>query len=246
MRSREIDEIRRLEDHYWWHVGRRRLVVELVRRYSEASEQCILDAGCGTGATMAALQGSGRVFGCDLSTVALRHCEERSLRRLAASRLERLGFTGSAFDVLVSCDVLEHVEDDRAALKEMYRVLQPGGLLILTVPGYPRLWSSHDDILRHVRRYRPAELRSKLEDTGLTIARLSHAVLIAMPAILLVSALEHLLHRPLRPGRTGLIQVGEPLNRLLIWALDAERQLILRTGIPLGSSLVAVARKPEA
>ena len=122
----------------------------------------LLDAGCGTGGNLAAF-GPGR--GVDPAPEAVAACRARGLDVVQA-RLEALPFDDGAFDLVLATDVLEHVDDDVAALRELRRVAAPGAVLLVTVPAHPRLWSAHDVALHHRRRYRRAELLARLRAAG--------------------------------------------------------------------------------
>jgi SAM-dependent methyltransferase len=228
MRAAELEEMYNLEESYWWFVGRRRLVADLIRRYAPGPRPRILDVGCGSGGTMVAVRDQGQVVGCDLSEDALGLCRRRDLGGLVSSRGEALSFASESFEV---------------ALEEIRRVLRPGGVFILTVPAYPSLWSSHDEILGHFRRYTRRVLRERLLEADLRPELLTYAVGLVLPAILAVRWSERLRHKATRPGQTGLIELPGPANRALIGTLDLERRLIPRIGLPWGSSLVAVARR---
>jgi len=155
-----------LEEVYRWFIRRRRLVSALVAGYSPAVRPRILDVGCGTGGTLVAVREQGQTIGCDQSPDALRLCRQRRLRNLVASRAESLAFRSGSVDVVLSCDVLEHIARDDLALAEMCRVLAPGGILIATAPAYPGLWSSHDEILGYLRRYTRRALAPIREGRG--------------------------------------------------------------------------------
>ena len=243
MRSREHREMYGLEEVYWWFIGRRELVRQMVRRCAPAGPKRLLDAGCGTGGTLRELSGLGELHGCDRSEYALRLCRERGFELLTAARVEQLPYAGSSFDVVLSCDVLEHLADDRLALREMLQVLKPGGCLVLTVPAHRFLWSEHDEALAHVRRYSARELRVKLEESGAQVAKLSPVVTAAFAPILLFRLLQRL--RPKGPDdpKTDLRILPHALNSLLIAALRAENWLLRFMNLPVGTSLVAVARK---
>ena len=194
---------------------------------------------------MVAVGDQGVVYGCDLSLDALGLCRRRDLgRHLVGCQGEALAFETEAFDVVLSCDVLEHIPDDRRALGEMARVLVPGGLLIATVPAYPGLWSSHDEVLEHQRRYTRSELRAKLRATGLEVIKLSYAVMLPLPAALVIRLGERLRRKSMRSNQTGLVTLPSGLNTVLARVLDLENWFIAHTGLPCGTSLVALARKP--
>lgn len=254
MQPDELRRMHQLEDTYWWFVGRRRLVRRLIERHAPRRESLsILDAGCGTGGTLAALgklEGASELWGCDLAPEALQLCRQRGFDRLKESCVESLDFPAESFDVVVSCDVLEHIPDDDCAMAEMVRVLAPGGICVLTVPAHRWLWSQHDEALDHLRRYETKPFRELLADAGLRVELYSKAVAISMPAILAAVA-----YRRLRrfltgnddgPRQTALFELPRPLNSILIWMLDVEAWLMRYLSLPIGASLVAVARKPRA
>ncbi|MFO7947503.1 MAG: class I SAM-dependent methyltransferase [Armatimonadota bacterium] len=248
MQTREFEELYELEETYWWFVGRRWLVRELLEEYAPEPRQRprrIVDIGCGTGGTMKALEGTGEIFGCDVSRTALTFCRRRGFQRLVCSYGEALGLADEAFDVVVNCDVLEHIEGDVEALAEMFRVLRPGGIVILTVPAHPYLWSEHDEALAHLRRYRRSEFESKLQEAGYSVEKLSAAVFFVFPVILTFRLLQRLL--PKKPGepKTDLRILPTWLNNTLISLLHLETWLTRRINLPIGTSFVAVARKPE-
>jgi SAM-dependent methyltransferase len=207
----------------------------------------ILDAGCGTGGTLSHLRGVGELWGCDVAPEALEETRARGFNNIRQSPVEALDFPDERFDVVVSCDVLEHIDADRKAMVEMARVLKPGGILVLTVPAYRWLWSAHDEALDHRRRYEAAGLRQLIEDAGLQIELYSKAVAIAMPAILASVAGRRVVNL-LRggddaPKQTALFRLPGLLNSALIALLRIESWLMRYISLPLGASLVAVARK---
>ncbi len=252
MQPTELRRMYQLEDSYWWFVGRRRLVRRLIERFAPERESLrLLDAGCGTGGTLEALtrlDSLGEVWGCDLASEALQLCRRRGFDRLKQSRIETLDFPDEHFDVVVSCDVLEHVPDDECAIGEIVRVLAPHGIAVLTVPAHRWLWSQHDEALDHLRRYETRPFRELLEDAGLQIELYSKAVAISMPAILLAVAyrrIRRLFSGGEKARQTALFELPRPLNSALIWMLEVEAWLMRYVSLPIGASLVAVARKPH-
>lgn len=244
MLREQLEEMRDLEDRYWWFVGRRRMVRGLIRRYAPKRDRLrVLDAGCGTGGTLAALEGIGELCGCDVSEEALGMCRLRGLDSLHCCPVERLDFEDESFDVVISCDVLEHVPDGAQGMVEMARVLRPGGVCVITVPAHQWLWSEHDEALHHLRRYESRQLRRLAEEAGLRVEKLSEAVALALPGIVAYRALRRLRGDGGRP-KTSLVRLPGPLNRALIWLLDLENLLLRYCRLPLGASLVMVARKP--
>ncbi len=240
-----------LEDTYWWFVARRELVRQLLERFRPASRSpvpspapVILDVGCGTGATLRAVEDMGVAAGMDRSGEALRYCRLRGLRRLLRATAEALPVASESVDVLLALDLLEHVADDGAAVREFARVLRPGGVLLVTVPACPALWSEHDEALDHLRRYRSARLRAILAGAGLQVERLSPVITALLFVIAGLRLVQRALPRKRGVARTAFIVPPRPINWLLTAVLRLERRWLSRLDLPAGVSLVAVARKP--
>jgi len=228
------------EGGYWWFVARRRLAQALLQAYLPEVSGRILDAGCGTGALLSELQASGFAVGVDVSLEALCLTRQRGALPVAQARLEALPFASETFQVAFALDVLEHLPDERPALRELYRVLQTGGYLIVSVPAYSWLWSKHDVALAHYRRYTARMLRTHLCKAGFQVRMLSPSVGLLLPIIALARWLDRL-----RPGAPAATVVPLPrwLNRALIRLQDCETRWLLRHRLPFGVSLVAVAQR---
>ncbi len=242
METAYLKQMYELEDSYWWFVARHRLVRSLISRYADGSQLKILDAGAGTGALMTALADMGEVWGCDISPEALAFCRQRGLENLVESSIEHLDFPDNSFDVLTSCDVIEHVEHDDQALREFYRVLRPGGVAILTVPALQWLCSPHDEVLSHRRRYHREPLRGMLRAAGFEELKLTYIVSFLLPLMVI----HRLWIRLTSAGapRIGITPVPFALDRLFLGVQQLESFFVHTTGLPWGASLVAVVRKP--
>jgi SAM-dependent methyltransferase len=162
-RYRELYE---LEDRHWWFRARRRVVWALLRRAGVPDHPRILDAGCGTGRNLVEFGGLGEAEGVDISPQAVEFCHRRGLPGVRQSVLERLPFEDGRFDLIIATDVIEHLDDPRAALAELRRVAAPGAKLVITVPAYTWLWSRHDDSLHHKRRYTAPRLAADVSAAG--------------------------------------------------------------------------------
>lgn len=240
----ELERMYRVEDTYWWFIGRRRLVRSLiVHLLPSPVKRYILDAGCGTGGTLDVIRDLGDIWGADLSADALDFCRERGFVCLKQCPAEQLDFEDSHFDAVISCDVLEHIDDDSQALREMMRVLRPGGYGVITVPAHKWLWSDHDKALDHRRRYSAPELRDKLRRAGFEIVRFSYAVSLMFPALIAFRIARRL--KPHVKPQTEFLKLPKILSEMLIGMLKLE-ELMICHGLPLppGASLVAVVRKP--
>jgi SAM-dependent methyltransferase len=245
MRPAEFDRMFAIEDTYWWFVGKRRVLASLIRSaIGDARDLRILDAGCGTGATLLELARFGAPFGIDYETAPLSYCRERGIRRAAAADVGRLPFRDGEFDLVIATDLLEHLEDDAAAVHELARVVRPGGWVIVSAPAMRHLWSGHDVALGHYRRYSRAELRRMLRGAGLAVERSTYAVGALYPVKLLVRALGPLIFRG-RPASHTFLAIPGWLNRLLTRLMGLEARVLGRAGLPFGTSVFCVARKDQ-
>lgn len=244
MRADEHQRMFEFEDHYWWFVGRQAIIRAIARRYLAPGEpRRILDLGCGTGGTLAVVSEFGRAVGLDPFPDALAYCRRRGLRELVAADATRLPFAEAGFDLVTSFDVFEHIADDGAAFAEAARMLRPGGLLLLTVPAYRWLWSDHDIVLEHHRRYARHEVAERLRSAGLEPLRLSYCITFLLPLAAALRLLQRLRRRP-HPPACGLIELPRPLNRLCLATLQLEARLLPHLNLPCGVSVLALARKP--
>src|SRR5918996_6600167 len=167
-----------VEQSHWWHIGRRKILasfVEDICRRVTARRPRILDVGCGTGANLLMLSKYGDAEGVDVSEDALAFCRERGLDKVKLGAGEELPYEDDMFDLVTAFDVIEHMDDDLAGLKEMRRVLRPGGRVLLFVPTFMFLWGLQDDVSHHRRRYRLPQLRRVLEQAGFEIERSTYA-----------------------------------------------------------------------
>src|SRR6185503_18298582 len=157
--------MRRVEESHWWFVGRRQIIRSFLERLfrdvkaSEHSTVNILDVGCGTGANLEMLSEFGVAEGVDVSTEALSFCQARGLQNVKLGAAEALPYEDDSFDLVTGLDVVEHLDDDLAGLKEMRRVLRRDGRALLFVPAFMFLWGVQDDISNHRRRYTLKDLR---------------------------------------------------------------------------------------
>jgi SAM-dependent methyltransferase len=242
MNPAEYERMFHNEDRYWWFVSRRELVVEMVRHLPLPPAPQLVDVGCGTGATAAALHRYGAVTGVDMSPLALKCCRRRGLKRLTQGVAEALPLADESAHVIVATDILEHLDDDLVALQEFYRVLRPGGYAVITVPAYRMLWSEHDLALMHRRRYVAGQLRRRVEAAGFETVKLSYALTFLLP--LALTRLLKRRHQPDTVPQAQLLPVPALLNTLLIGFQRIETALLRRVSLPCGLSVLAVIRKP--
>ncbi len=243
MDSEELERMAGFEEWYWWHRARRTIVRRILKRYAPPRAR-ILDVGCGTGATTASLSAFGNVSGIDMGPAALRHARARGLS-VARGSAEQLPVRTAALDVLVSLDVIEHLDDDRRALREMLRVLRPGGILLATVPAYAFLWSGHDEAIGHRRRYLRPQLRERVAEAGFEIALCSYIMGSILPIAIVVRLAERLWGRR-GPARSDYPALPRALNAMLARITGLGGQLAPIVSLPFGLSSMVVARRPAA
>jgi SAM-dependent methyltransferase len=232
----------RAEDRHWWYRGRRSVLERVVAGLHLPARARILDAGCGSGRKMVDLSSHGAVTGIELSDVSVQVARARDVGDVIAGSVLQMPFDSDSFDLAASLDVIEHLEDDLAALRELRRVVAPGGSLLVTVPAYPWLWSGHDEINHHYRRYTRRSLQRVAEQAGWQQIRTTHFNSLLLPAAILLRILDRL-SRKTTESSLDLWVPPRPLNWLLERPLALEAALIARGGrIPAGLSLLAVFR----
>lgn len=201
----------------------------------------VLEAGCGTGGNLPLLASFGPVSAFDASEQAIAFARRRDLGDIAAGTLpDGIPFGTAEFDLVAALDVLEHIEADRAALRALVARIRPGGLFVATVPAFRFLWSRHDVLHHHYRRYRRDELLRLARDSGLEPLVLTYFNTLLFPPIAGLRLLGRLLGR--QGGDDAL--PARPVNSVLEWLFGLERHLVGRIRLPIGVSLLVVARRP--
>lgn len=232
-----------VEGAHWWFVGRRRIIssfVEQICREMKTERPRILDVGCGTGANLEMLARFGEAEGVDVSPAALAFCRARGLERVRQGAAEELPYEDGTFDLVTGLDVVEHLDDDVAGLREMRRVLKTGGRALLFVPAFMFLWGVQDDISHHRRRYTLKSLRRVVREAGFEVERATYANISFFAPILLGRTLMRV--TGLRPASENNINVPA-LNGILGRLLGAESFWLRRTNFPFGVSALCVARR---
>ena len=234
------------EKNHWWFVARREIILNLLRQYLPGDHRArIMDVGCGAGETLKQLEMLGNPRGVDVSPEAIRYCRERGCRDLRLVDGIILPAEDGEFDVVLSLDVIEHLEDDRGALREYYRIVKSGGILFITVPAYSWLWSGHDDDNLHLRRYTRKDLRARLFEAGFRIERTTYFCTYLFGLIAAVRIAGNISGRIFERREEGAdFQIpGRFLNNIFRKIFSAELEWLKRHNFPFGSSLLAVCRK---
>jgi SAM-dependent methyltransferase len=245
-----IQEYERFEVRHWWHVARRRIIESLLDRHCvEASRGAVrwLDIGCGTGVMLQDYVriGIGQKVGLDTEPLCVERARAKGLDvRLTGADwdLSKLG----KFDLISLCDVIEHVADERPALRRVREALRPGGVLLVTVPALMSLWSSHDVINHHYRRYDLKQLAALFDAGQWEILKASYFSSVLFPLIWGFRKIKNIRESradapPKHDNRFG----PRVVDALLYYLFVSERRLLRHGRLPIGSSLVLVARRRE-
>jgi SAM-dependent methyltransferase len=245
MDSQVYRRMAELDSTHWWFVARRRILAALIARSVRPPPDArILEVGCGTGHNLAMLARFGHVEATEMEAEARALASERIGRPVHDAALPDLSmFPARHFDLVALLDVLEHVEDDAAALKAIHGRLKPGGKLLVTVPANRWMWTAHDAAHHHHRRYQKGELASVARGAGFTIDLLSFMNSLLFPPIAAARLAGKLL------GREGADDAIPPtsVNAALRTVFSLESGLIGRVPLPFGVSLVAIlSRSSEA
>ena len=252
MDARAYEQFRTLERDHWWFRGRRTVYLGLLRHHLAGERpRRVLDLGTGVGGFLEGLaQLADQVIPADNDVASLARCAQRGFPDVALADGYRLPFADASFELVCLFDVLEHLDDDAAAMVEVRRVLAPRGLLFLSVPAYPWLYANNDRIAHHRRRYTRAMLRELLAGAGLAEERNTHTNValfpVIAPTVLGLRAAEKVFLRGERDSdHTNLSwPLPKPVHGLLHAAFAAELPLSRRANLPFGHSIVAIARRP--
>lgn len=235
-----------LEKDQWWCKSRRELIFGLLKKESKNAK--ILEIGCSGGYLLEALKrvGFGGLAGVDISPVAVSLCRKKNLEAYVMDGSALL-FPDNEFDVIIASDVLEHIEDDKSALASWFRVLKPGGLLICFAPAYQFLWSYHDVVNKHKRRYILHKLYSLAQESGFRVRKASYWDFFLFPAVLAVRSMQRIfsIFFTVKPKDQFYTFGGGFLNSLLLNLMRLENILLL-LGLKffVGVSCFIVAQKP--
>ena len=240
-----LDDLVAAESWHFWFRARRGLVAWMIAKAFPGLGS-LLEVGCGTGFLLGDLRQRfpGAVLaGCDILLDSLRYAKPRLPRGLVFQADARGLPIARRFDVVIALDVIEHLDEDVAALREMFRVVEPGGGVVLTVPQHQWLWSATDEFSRHRRRYSRAELLAKTRAAGFEVLRCTSFFTATLPLI----ALHRLARRGEGSRPVSEVRISRVANAVAELMLKPEWWLI-KAGIsmPIGSSLMVVARRPAA
>ena len=233
------EQMAELDERHWWYKARREIIADLIRREATLpAEAKILEIGCGTGHNLAMLGGFGHVDGLELDDEARGISEKRLGRKIMRSPLPELAEVEDRhYDLIGAFDVIEHIDDDKAALASIATKLKPGGKFIMTVPAHQWMWTAHDVVNHHKRRYSKRGLKALVEGSPLKLDKLGYFNSLLFPLAVAERAASKI-----RGKEDADVRLPPaPFNAALELVFATERHFVGRLPLPIGLSLFAVA-----
>ncbi|MBX3565806.1 MAG: class I SAM-dependent methyltransferase [Sphingomonas sp.] len=224
---------------HWWYRARREILSDYLKRWGAVpGDARILEIGCGTGHNLPMLAQFGDVDAIEIDEAAAAKASERLGKKIGSSPLPELeGVKPGSYDLVAVLDVVEHVEDDVAALKAIATALKPGGQILITVPAHQWMWSAHDVVNHHKRRYSKTTLIAALDAAGLQYRKLGWFNSLLFPVAVAARFAGKLM------GKDD--SDDSPPPRLLNTAFEKifglERHLVGRVPLPPGLSIIVLA-----
>ncbi len=243
MQVSEYENIYKSEGSHFFYVANHKIILALVKKYLRTphANAKILDAGCGTGLLTKKLEKFGAVCGIDISPEAVKFARKRKLNIMQAS-VNKIPFKNNHFDLVVSMDVIYHKQvNDSKALKEFFRILKPGGILVARVPANKWLHLKHDEYVHTRERYSKEELLRKLKNAGFEVLRLSYANMSLLPFAFMKQIEEHFINKI---STSGVKKTSNIFNNVLKFTMSVENLLLLRNiNLPFGLGMIAVCKR---
>ncbi len=231
----------RQEESHWWFAARAEIVTEIIERYGNLKPgETILDIGCGTGAILKKLSAKYKVVGIDMSPLAVEYSKKRGLTDVYQMPVQEFPKDKFKVKAAILLDVIEHIDDDLDVLRATREIIGPDGRVIITVPAYMWMWSAHDVVHHHKRRYNAQTLRDLLDRAGFEPIKLTYYNTLLFP----LAAAKKLLDRG-KDASAASEAVEEPagfVNSLFRSIFSAEKHIVPNMNLPFGVSLLLVAR----
>ena len=233
------DQMAQLDDKHWWYRARRKVLEALIERHAKPPANArILEVGCGTGHNLPMLERFGTVDAIEVDDAARVLAEKRLGRAISPAPLPELnGIDRASYDLIGAFDVIEHIADDHAAIAALAACLKPGGKLVIAVPAHPWMWSRHDELNHHERRYSKKALRALIDGSPLRLEKVGYFNSILFPLAVGARMASKLSKR----DSSGDSMPPAPVNWLFEKTFAAERYLAGKVPMPPGLSLFAVA-----
>lgn len=245
----ELQRYNLVEKHHWWWQGRRKLIEQIL---ADKKPSRLLEIGCGTGETLTFLKKlfpKAELYGVDLSSLAVEYAKSRNHLNIFKADAIKLPFKNNYYDLILFLDVLEHIKNDQKAVNEALRVLKPKGIIVITSPAMKFIWSYHDKMLGHERRYNLNEITNLATKAGLEVYYINYFNFFLSPFIILVRLITKLkfTKRFFKKANFTYYSIVDKkyLNTLLKFIFISEIKLLKYVKLPFGVSAVAVLVKPD-
>lgn len=232
---------REIGEKHWWCRARRDIVLSMIRPFVAGNGLKILEIGCGVGNNLEYFKRFGDVTGADSSPIAIEYAREKTGLEIVKCVLPfDVPFGDQSFDLVIMLDVLEHIDEDIKALKCVYRLLRHGGILVCTVPAYPFLWSVHDELFHHKRRYTLTGLKDNLSSSNYLVKRITYYNFLLFPLGSLIRVFSKLLKvNKATDFRLPPTIINEALFNIFRW----ESSILSFLNFPVGMSVIAISEK---
>jgi SAM-dependent methyltransferase len=241
MEAKLYQEMYEIEGQHWWFRARRDILISLISKYIPYGN--ILDVGCGTGFILETLQKNEskyKVWGVDVSEIAIQFCQERGLTHVTQGRLENNDLPKHYFDLMMFLDMIEHLEQDLPSLLQAKQYLNSQGKILITVPAYQFLWSAHDEIHHHKRRYTKKQITELLHQAGYEVIFSSYFNTFLFPLIAIARLIGNLQNRH---HSSDVNLPSRWINQILYQIFGWEKKLLPSLSFPFGVSIICLARK---
>ena len=236
------DRMRELQEGHWWFDGRRRILARLIGDLPLPRPAQVLEVGCGPGGNLAMLKTFGEVTAMEPDAASRAYAAEHAGVRVEGGLLpDQLPFAPESFDLVCAFDVIEHVSEDGASVAALAALLKPGGYMATTVPAQPWMWSLHDELHHHKRRYTIGGFKNLFPFAGLDIVKASYFNTLLFPPI---AAIRYVKNAAGSAAADDDAMPPEPFNGLLAGIFASEAAWLRRGSLPIGVSIVLIARKP--
>lgn len=233
-----------LEKKHYWFNSRRKFIHQLLKQYPKDSK--ILDIGCSSGVLLKELLDYGysvdNLYGVDISSKAIALCQENGITNAYQMDAQNINLDVK-FDLIIASDCLEHLELDETALSNWYNLLKPTGIAMIFVPAFMSLWSNHDVVNMHYRRYTKSELNHKLKQNGFTIQRSSYWNFLLFTPVWIYRFVSRLIGSKEKANTKGDIEEISIFNSFLQGILSVENKMLQGINLPVGVSVFSIVTK---
>ena len=232
----------KVEQQHWWFVARQDILLAFIKEIIKLPpEAFVLDVGCGTGAMLDALSQLYAAYGVDFSPIAVEYCRKRGLSNVFCGNLGDIP-VNKKFDLLTFLDVIEHIDDDLGILRQGWSLLKPEGSILVTVPAYQWLWSKHDELNQHKRRYTMQKLVHLVEKAGYTVRHSTYFNTFLFPLAVLRRTWGTIADR----WHDDLALPSPLINNFFRGIFRAEKLLVQHMTLPFGVSILCHASKARS